>query len=138
MTDFNSKFQAALDRYNNGASVAELLPEFLELSKEEPGNGGVYSCLAWLYMLSDQDEKALKAAKKSIKLDPKAPQARVNLVLAMLANNEKGVRDQVDVLHRMMGIDQEIGQDILDNLEDGLQRKPDWAGIKKLKNWLFN
>jgi len=80
----NFTLEQGLERYQQGESAASLLPEFKQLSDRSPKNAAVWSCLAWLYMLTDKPELALKAAQKAVKLDKVSPQNRINLVLAML------------------------------------------------------
>ncbi|HEY9649640.1 MAG TPA: hypothetical protein V6C95_03185, partial [Coleofasciculaceae cyanobacterium] len=77
-----------------------------------------------------------KAALKGVKLDQAAPQARVNLVLAMLETGQKGVREHIDIVKRMMALDADVRRDLSESIEDGLNRKPDWASLKRVQNWL--
>jgi hypothetical protein len=97
----------------------------------------VWACLAWLYLLTDKPQAALKAAQKSVKIDAKHPQAQVNLVLAMLENNRPGVRPHVELAGQIMSLDKEIYQTVADNIEDGLERKPDWKNLQRVKAWLL-
>ena len=69
----NFTLEQGLERYQQGESAASLLPEFKQLSDRSPKNAAVWSCLAWLYMLTDKPELALKAAQKAVKLDKVSP-----------------------------------------------------------------
>ena len=88
--------------------------------------------------MSDKPELALKAAKKSVKIDSRPPQARINLALAMLDTGAKGVRDHIEAAQQMMSLDEEIHKDIVENIEDGLSRKPDWKSLQRVKKWLLS
>jgi len=129
-------YEQGLERYQNGEPPAELIPLFKEICDRAPKNSAGWSSLAWLYLLTDQPQRALKAAQKGVKIDKVAPQARVNLILAMLDTGTKGVREQVDIARDMLGLDEEIRADVEENLRDGLQRKPNWKSLRRLCDWL--
>jgi predicted Zn-dependent protease len=129
-------FEQALEQYQSGEKAENLLPLFQEICDRAPKNAAAWSCLAWLYLLTDQENKALKAAQKSVKLDGKAPQARINLALAILETGQKGVRQHIEVAQQIMALDEQIRSDIEENIEDGLTRKPDWDSLKRIKSWL--
>ena len=129
-------FNQAIERYNAGEGPETLLPIFKEIAEQSPKNATVWACLAWLYLLADKAPLAFKAAQKSVKIDGYHPQARVNYALAMLANKRSGVREQVELASQMMYFDKEIAQSVLENLEDGLKRKPDWKDIERIQKWL--
>jgi predicted Zn-dependent protease len=134
---FTSLFEQGLERYKAGESVQTLIPFFKELCDRFPKNAEAWSSLAWLYLLSEKPNSALKAAQKSVKLDSKAPQSRINLALAMLDAEEKGIRPQIEIVQQMMSVESQIKDDLLENIEDGLARKPDWKSLIRVKNWLF-
>jgi predicted Zn-dependent protease len=139
MTDIvTSLFESSLERYQAGESPETLIPVFKDICDRAPKNATGWACLAWLYLLVNKPKSALKAAQKSVKLEPRAPQGRINLVLAMLETGEKGVRPHIEVAQQIMGIDQKIRQDVVENLEDGLTRKPDWENLQRVKSWLLN
>ncbi|WLT39566.1 hypothetical protein NON20_08840 [Synechocystis sp. B12] len=71
-----------------------------------------------------------------MKIDGYHPQARINYALAMLANKKTGVREQVELAAQMMSFDQEIAAGVMESLDDGLERKPDWRDIERIKKWL--
>ena len=79
-----SLFDQAMDRYQSGASAAEILPDFLKITEAAPRQSAGWTCLAWLQLLCDQPEEALRSARFAVKLNPQDPQARINLSLALL------------------------------------------------------
>ncbi|MDJ0692476.1 MAG: hypothetical protein QNJ41_28805 [Xenococcaceae cyanobacterium MO_188.B32] len=127
-----------LAKYQAGENPEDLIPYFQEICDRAPRNATAWSCLAWLYLLTEQEKKALKAAQKSVKIESKAPQARINLALAMLEVGEKGVRQHIEMAQRIMSLDNQIASDIQDNIEDGLTRRPDWESLKRVKKWLID
>lgn len=131
-------FNQAIERYNAGEGPDTLLPVFKEIADQAPKNATVWACLAWLYLLADKPSSAFKAAQKSVKIDGYHPQARVNYALAMLANKRSGVREQVEIAAQMMSFDKEIAQSVMDNIEDGLKRKPGWQELERIKQWLVS
>ncbi len=128
--------EEGIERYKAGEGVDLLLPIFKELSLREPKNATVWACLAWLYLLANKPKTALKAAQKSVKLDGKSPQGRVNLALAMLEAGESGIRPHIEAASGIMALDAQIRQDVEENIRDGLERKPDWPSLEKIKTLL--
>jgi predicted Zn-dependent protease len=131
-----SIFENALERYKAGESPDVLIPVFQDICDRAPKNATAWACLAWLYLLSDKPKSALKAAQKSIKLDAKNPQAHINLALAMLEAGQTGVRPHIEAAQRMMELEIQIRQDVEENIQDGLTRKPNWNSLVRIKNWL--
>ncbi|MEM8639562.1 MAG: hypothetical protein AAGG51_12215 [Cyanobacteria bacterium P01_G01_bin.54] len=132
-------YQAAVQRYNDGETAANLIPVFREIcDRSGRKNAAAWSSLAWLYLLDDKPEKAVRAAQKGVKADSHAPQARINLALAMLDSGEKGVRKHIEVAQETMSLSSELRDDVLENIKDGLERKPDWANLKRVQKWLFD
>ena len=130
-------FDAALERYKAGEEPKTLIPVFKDICAQSPKTGSAWSCLAWLYLLDNQPEPAYKAAQKAVKLSPGDPQIRLNLVMAMLETEQKGVRQHVDAAKQLMSMESEFRSQIEENIKDGLSRKPDWNSLKRVKNWLF-
>ena len=130
--------EQGLQKYQAGEEAENLIPYFQDICDRAPKNATAWSCLAWLYLLSDRAGKALKAAQKSVKIESKAPQARINLALAMLDAGQKGVRQHIEVAQQVMALDEQIESDIKENIEDGLARKPDWESLKRVKKWLID
>ena len=129
-------YDQALERYQAGEEPEVLIPVFKDICQQAPDLPYAWSSLAWLYLLNDQPKLALKAAKRGVKINRGAPQSRVNLVLAMLALGEKGVRDHVEKAQYMISQRDELRQEVEANIEDGLKRKPDWQELIKVKKWL--
>ena len=129
-------YDQALERYQAGEEPEVLIPVFKDICQQAPDLPYAWSSLAWLYLLNDQPNLALKAAKRGVKINRGAPQSRVNLVLAMLALGEKGVRDHVEKAQYMISQRDELRQEVEANIEDGLKRKPDWQELIKVKKWL--
>jgi predicted Zn-dependent protease len=134
---FAALFDTSLERYKAGEGPDTLIPVFKDICDRAPKIAAAWSCLAWLYLLDDKPEQAYKVALKGVKLDPNAPQARVNLAVAMLETGQTGVRKHIDVVKQMMAIDSEVKGDLTESIEDGLNRKPDWKALSRVKNWLF-
>jgi predicted Zn-dependent protease len=130
-------FETGLKRYQEGEQPETLIPLFKEICDHAPKNATAFACLAWLYMLVDKPKTALKFAQKSVKIDARSPQARVNLALAMLDSGHSGVRSHIEAAQQMMRFSEEIRKDIEENIEDGLTRKPDWKSLQRVKNWLL-
>ena len=132
-----SLYENGLERYKNGESAESLIPVFKEICDRSKKNATAWSSLAWLYLLVDKPQQALKAAQKGVKLDKNSPQGRINLAIALLETETKGVREQIEIVQRVMSFSAEIRQELAENIEDGLTRKPDWASLIRVKNWLF-
>ncbi|GFE69184.1 M48 family metallopeptidase [Chroococcus sp. FPU101] len=135
-TETTTLFEEGLKRYQAGEEPETLLPVFEDICNRAPKNASAWACVAWLYLLMDKPKNALKAAQKSVKLDATSPQSRINLALALLDSGEKGVRPHIQVVQQIMTLDADIRQDIEENIEDGLNRKPDWDSLKRIKSWL--
>lgn len=131
-----SLFDAGLERYKAGEGPDTLIPVFQEICDRSPKTPAAWSCLAWLYLLDNQPDRAYKAAVKGVKLDPNAPQGRVNLVVAMLETEQTGVRKHIDIVKQQMEMDSQVRNDLFESLEDGLTRKPDWKSLNRVKRWL--
>jgi predicted Zn-dependent protease len=129
--------EEGIELYKKGESIDRLLIIFQDLCQREPKNPTALSCMAWLYLLSDKPKSALKSAQKSIKLDSRSPQARINLALAMMDSGESGIRPHIESAAQIMALNQEIRSDIEENILDGLARKPDWKSLQRVKTWLL-
>lgn len=137
LADAMKAFDEGLERYKAGEDPATLIPVFKDLCDRAPKNATVWACLAWLYLLTDKPQLALKAAQRSVKIDAHHPQAQVNLALALLENKRSGVRPHVELAGQIMALDREIYNTVAENIEDGLARKPDWASLQRIKGWLL-
>ncbi|AFY50339.1 hypothetical protein Nos7524_4591 [Nostoc sp. PCC 7524] len=130
-------FDTGLERYKAGEAATDLIPVFKEVCDRAPKLSSAWICLAWLYLLEDKPNSGLKAAQKAVKLNPQDPQARVNLAIAMLETNQKGVRQHIDVTQQLILVNPEWREEIQNSIADGLSRKPDWPSLVKVKNWIF-
>ncbi|MBZ8181816.1 tetratricopeptide repeat protein [Oscillatoria salina] len=138
MTDtVTNLFESGFERYQAGEDAESLIPVFQEICDRSPKMSAAWSSLAWLYLLTERADLALKAAQKAVKLDANAPQARVNLVLAMLETGKKGVREHIEVAQQMASLDPQVRSDLQENIQDGFNRKSDWKSLKKVEKWLF-
>ena len=137
MTDSVTQlYEDGLKRYDAGEKPETLIPDFKKICDRSPKNASAWTSLSWLYLLAGKPNSAFKAAQKSVKLDSSAPQAKVNLAVAMLTLDKKGVRDHIESVQQIIGLDQEIRNNVFENIEDGLTRKPDWKELKRVKKWL--
>ncbi|KOP22793.1 hypothetical protein AMR41_29665 [Hapalosiphon sp. MRB220] len=132
-----SLFDTGLERYKAGESAETLIPVFKEVCDRAPKSSAAWTCLAWLYLLDNKPNSAFKAAQKAVKLNPQDAQARVNIALAMLETNQKGLRQHIDVASKLLTLSPEWQEEIKDSIADGLKRKPDWQSLAKVKGWLF-
>ena len=131
-----SLFDQAMDRYQAGASAAEILPDFLKITEAAPRQSAGWTCLAWLQLLCDEPEEALRSARFAVKLNGQDPQARINLSLALLETQSKGVRDHIQVVQQVMTQAPEVSDELKASIADGLERKPGWKALEKVKAWL--
>ncbi|MEC8215038.1 MAG: hypothetical protein VX069_08215 [Cyanobacteriota bacterium] len=129
-------FDQAMSRYQAGADAEEVLPLFIRITESAPRQSAGWTCLAWLQLLCDQPEEALRSARFAVKLNPQDPQARINLSLALLETDSKGVRDHIQVVQQVLTMAPEVSDDLKGALEDGLQRRPGWKALQKVKTWL--
>ena len=136
MSDIETNFNSALSRYKAGAELKPLVQDFKKIIDNIPNHFAAWTCLSWLQLLLKNNEDALFAAKQAVKLNRQDPQARVNLSLALLATNNKGVRDHIELVQRIIMMAPELEEDLRLSIEDGFERYPDWKELKKVKDWL--
>ncbi len=129
-------FDDAMSRYKEGAKASELLEDFEQITTAFPNSSSGWTCLAWLQLLSDQNERALKSARIAVKLNGQDPQARINLSIALLETNSKGVREQIEVVQKILLAIPDFEKELKDSVADGLSRKPNWNSLIKIKKWL--
>jgi predicted Zn-dependent protease len=132
----NDTFDTAIKRYQDGESAEQLIPVFQDICTQAPKMNSAWTCLAWLYLLDKQPENAIKAAERSIKIEPYDAQARINLAMALLEAKQKGVREHVQIAQQLMASEAEIREQVEYSIADGLQRNPDWASLKQIKSWI--
>ena len=135
--DAQSPFEQALAAYQKGGSVEELLPEFVEIVRSSPSHAAAWTCLCWLQLLASRPLSALKSGRMAVRLSPQDPQARLNLSLAMLETNTKGVREQIQHIQKVLAMAPELKDDLQQSMADGLERREDWQALHKVKTWLF-
>ena len=131
-----SLFEEALKRYKDGSPAEELVGDFQKITSSTPNNAAAWTCLSWLQLLCDSPEEALKSARYAVKLNGQDPQSRINLCIALLETNSKGVRDHIDYVKRAMLVLPEIEKELKESFEDGISRKTDWKNLLKVKMWL--
>lgn len=129
-------FEQGLERYQAGEAAADLIPLFKDVCDRSPKSSSAWTCLSWLYLLDNKPTQATKAAQKAVKLNPQDPQARINLAIAMLETAQKGVRQHVEIAAQLMAVP-ELREEVERNFEEGLKRKPDWKGLIRVQDWLF-
>ena len=132
-----SLFEQGIEQYKAGVDASELIPVFKEICDRAPKSSAALTCLAWLYLLEEKPNSALKAAQKAVKLTPKDPQGRINLALALLETGKKGVRDHIDEAMQAVMLSSELKEEVQKNIEEGLSRKPNWKNLQRVQKWLF-
>ncbi len=136
MSSQETLFDSAMAKYQNCDDPSDVLKDFQEITESAPNNFAGWTCLAWLQLLCDSPNDALRSARIAVKLNPKDPQARVNLSLALLETKSKGVRDHIDFVKRIIFTVPEFQEELRKSILDGLARKPNWESLQKVKNWL--
>ena len=131
-------FDEGIQRYQAGEAVDSLIPLFKDVCDRAPKSSPAWTCLAWLYLLDNKPSQALKAAKKAVKLNPQDPQARVNLAIAMLETAQKGVREHVEIARQIVIAAPELRDEVMQNFEEGLSKKPNWKSLERVQGWLFD
>ena len=131
-----SFFDKAMARYESGVEACELIKDFESITATAPNQSAGWTCLAWLQLLCNKNEEALRSARKAVKLNRQDPQARINLSLALLETNSKGVREHIEFLQKALFVVPDLKKELQNSIEDGLKRKPDWQALEKIKNWL--
>ena len=113
-----------------------MIKDFEIITTSAPNQSAGWTCLAWLQLLCNQNEAALRSARKAVKLNKQDPQSRINLSLALLETKSKGVRDHIEFLQRVLTAVPDLEKELKNSIEDGLRRKPNWQALEKIKNWL--
>ena len=131
-----SLFDRAMARYESGEDASTLITDFETITATTPNQSAGWTCLAWLQLLCNQNEAALRSARRAVKLNRQDPQARINLCLALLETKSKGVREHIEFLQKALFAVPDLEKEMRNSIEDGLKRKPDWQTLIKIKNWL--
>jgi tetratricopeptide (TPR) repeat protein len=127
--------QEGMSKYEAKAPYPEVIATFEKaLTGNKDQKSTALTCLSWLHTLNGDAPKGVKAAKEALKLDRTNAQAHYNLVLAMLASNTKGVRDEFQRAMQLSTHD--AIHEAEDNLKEALERHPDLAAAQKLLGWL--
>lgn len=132
-----SLFDEGIERYKAGEAPETLIPIFKEVCDRSRKSSSAWTCLAWLYLLAEKPSAAYEAAHKAVKLNPQDPQARVNLVLAMLDGSKKGVREHIEIAQQLIMAIPDLREEVSQNIADGLTRKPNWQSLQRVQTWLF-
>ena len=130
-------FQQGLARYRAGEEAATLIPLYEKITDRQPKVASGWICLSWLYLLNNQATLALKAAKQAVKLSPEDPQARINLAIALLETNQKGVREQVEAAQNWLMLLSDLKEEIIENFAEGARRRPNWEPLEKVRKWVL-
>ena len=130
MTDdinpIESDFNAALSRYQDGQELVPIVQDFQKIIQQIPNHFAAWTCLSWLQLLLKNNEEALAAARQAVRLNQQDPQARMNLSLALFATNNKGVREHVELIKKMVMMMPDLKTELKESLEDGFKRYPNW------------
>ena len=129
-------FEEALSAYEQGSTAEELIPRFLDVINHTPNHSAAWTCLCWLQLLANRPMAALKSGRMAVRLAPGDPQARINLSLAMLETNTKGVRRHIEQARQVIASTPDIAADLRKSIADGLTRRSDWAALVKVEGWL--
>jgi tetratricopeptide (TPR) repeat protein len=130
-------FNQGLERYKAGEDAASLIPTFEKVCDRQPKIASSWICLSWLYLLDEKSSQALKASQRAVKLSPEDPQARINLAIAMLETSQKGIREHIEAAQNWLMVMSDLKEEIVENFEEGLRRRPNWSNLEKVRNWVF-
>ena len=131
-----SLFDNAMARYQSGEEASKLIKDFEQITSISPNQSAGWTCLSWLQLLCNENQNALRSARVAVKLNPQDPQSRINLTIALLETNSKGVREHIEFVKRALLIVPDLEKELKDSLNDGLNRKPNWNSMKKIQSWL--
>lgn len=132
-------FEQGLELYENNGPLGDVITKFEEGLTLSPKDSTGYTCLAWLHLLRNEGEDAVKGlsyAHKAVALSRQNAQAYFNLTLAMLVNKEKGVRGIFQRAMSLCSSNPEDYQEALENFEDALKRREDFTEAAKILNWM--
>jgi len=134
--DLENYFNNALSRYQSGDDLLTLIEDFKQITIQMPNHFAAWTCLSWLYLILKSNEEALFAARQAVRLNGQDPQARMNLALALLATNTKGVREHITIIKRMIMMIPDVEEELKSSINDGFSKYPKWPEMKKVENWL--
>ena len=130
------EFNMALSRYQDGQDLIPIVQDFQKIIQQIPNHFAAWTCLSWLQLLLKNNEEALAAARQAVRLNQQDPQARMNLSLALLATNNKGVRDNIVLIKKMAMMMPDVKTELKESVEDGFKRYPNWPELTKIQKWL--
>ena len=140
MTDdinpIESDFNAALSKYQDGQELIPIAKDFRKIIHHLPNHFAAWTCLSWLQLLLKNNEEALVAARQAVRLNQQDPQARMNLSLALLATNNKGVRENIELIKKMVIMMPDVKNELKESVADGFKRYPNWPELIKINKWL--
>ncbi len=136
ISSIESDFNAALSRYQDGQDLIPIVQDFQKIIQQIPNHFAAWTCLSWLQLLLKNNEEALSAARKAVSLNQQDPQARMNLSLALLATNNKGVREHVELIKKMAKMMPDVKTELKESVEDGFNRYSNWPELTKINKWL--
>ncbi len=126
-------FNEGISRYEAGEDPQQLIPIFQELGQEEPEEQSVWVCLSWLYLLANQPEEAVKAARKAVFYDRDSAQAHLNLTLALLDSGQQGASYHLQQAQELLKRYTEQRKSMMENFQSARQRRPDWVTIQTIQ-----
>ncbi len=133
-------FEKGLAMYEAKEDYAKVIATFEEGITLSPRDSVGYTCLAWLLLLrndSGDSQQAEKLCQQALRLDPSNYQAHFNLVLAMLENKSKGVRQEFQQAKRKLQTPDDKAE-LITNLEEAVSREPEFTPAQKVLNWIQN
>ena len=131
-----SDFNSALSKYHDGQELTLIVEDFQKIIHQIPNHFAAWTCLSWLQLLLKNNQAALVAARQAVRLNQQDPQARMNLSLALLATNNKGVREQVELIKKMAIMMPDVKNELKESVQDGFNRYPNWPELNKINKWL--
>ena len=131
-----SDFNSALSKYHDGQELTLIVEDFQKIIHQIPNHFAAWTCLSWLQLLLKNNDAALVAARQAVRLNQQDPQARMNLSLALLATNNKGVREQVELIKKMAIMMPDVKNELKESVQDGFNRYPNWPELNKINKWL--
>ncbi len=130
-------FDNAIKDYQAGESPAKLIPIFIDVCNRSPKLDSAWTCLSWLYLLENKPQLAIKAAEKSMRIDPFDAQTRINLALGLLESKQPGVRQHIEMAQQLVAAAPEVKEQVIGNFQDGFSRKPEWENLRRIEKWIF-
>ena len=75
--------------------------------------------------------------KRPVKITPQDPPgAGQTWPWPVLETGKTGVRDHIETAMQVMDVSEELHTEVMQNIEEGLTRKPDWKSLQRVKKWL--